>query len=72
MQALETKGLHSSGAGLMEVRREESWVGLTGEVGNPMDTLRAKPGDLGGDSKGNRWLKEARPQLWGCPWGSCL
>lgn len=46
MQALERKGLHS-GAELMEGRREGSWVGLTGEKGNPVDALGAKPGNLG-------------------------
>lgn len=66
------KGLPSSGAELMDRRREESGVGLAGEVGNPVDTLGTKPGNLGQDSKGIRWLKEARPQLCGCPWGSCL
>lgn len=46
VQALERKGLHS-GAELMEGRREGSWVGLTGEKGNPVDALGAKPGNLG-------------------------
>lgn len=66
------KGAHSSGAELMEVRSQESWVGLRGGVGSPVDTLEAKPRNLDQDSKGMCWLEEARPQLCGCPWGICL
>lgn len=66
------KGPYSSGAELMEVRSQESWMWLRGEVGNPVDTLGTKPGNLGQDSKGMHWLREARPQLCGCPCGSYL
>lgn len=32
---VEGAGTRNEGAELREVRREESWVGLRGEVGNP-------------------------------------